>query len=199
MTKLLAGTWCLCLALAGSGMTMAQSSDTAKQASEPYDLRGLCLSDLESVEEKFIALANAVPADKLSSRPSLDSRSFAEVFLHVAGERYVILGLMGVTVPVQFEAMIPKKSTSDFEKLMPQDRARIIDELTKSWAFTKKTLAGMTNADFSKPLPKPGRQTRDGDLVILLLADQHEHLGQAVAYARENGIVPPWTNAGHGH
>jgi hypothetical protein len=25
------------------------------------------------------------------------------------------------------------------------------------------------------------------------VADAHEHLGQAVAYARENGIVPPWT------
>jgi hypothetical protein len=25
------------------------------------------------------------------------------------------------------------------------------------------------------------------------VGDAHEHLGQAVAYARENGIVPPWT------
>jgi hypothetical protein len=29
--------------------------------------------------------------------------------------------------------------------------------------------------------------------VYILVADAHEHLGQAVAYARENGIVPPWT------
>jgi hypothetical protein len=27
----------------------------------------------------------------------------------------------------------------------------------------------------------------------MLVADAHEHLGQLIAYARENGIVPPWT------
>ena len=26
-----------------------------------------------------------------------------------------------------------------------------------------------------------------------ILADMHEHLGQAIAYARMNGVVPPWT------
>jgi len=30
-------------------------------------------------------------------------------------------------------------------------------------------------------------------VVYILVADAHEHLGQSVAYARVNGIVPPWT------
>jgi hypothetical protein len=25
------------------------------------------------------------------------------------------------------------------------------------------------------------------------LSNAHEHLGQLIAYARQNGIVPPWT------
>jgi hypothetical protein len=51
----------------------------------------------------------------------------------------------------------------------------------------------MTNADFAKLLPKLGPQANAGDVVYILVADAHEHLGQSIAYARENGIVPPWT------
>jgi hypothetical protein len=51
----------------------------------------------------------------------------------------------------------------------------------------------MSNAEFAKLLPKLGPQANAGDVVYILMADAHEHLGQCVAYARENGIVPPWT------
>ena len=54
-------------------------------------------------------------------------------------------------------------------------------------------LPDMTNAEFAKLLPKFGPQANAGDVVYILVADAHEHLGQSVAYARVNGIVPPWT------
>ena len=73
------------------------------------------------------------------------------------------------------------------------DKAQILAELNKSWEFTKNTINGMTNADFAKLLPKLGPQANEGDVVYILVADAHEHLGQAVAYARENGVTPPWT------
>lgn len=195
MKKWLPATLCICLALtSGVGTVSAQNSHAAHPAGSSYDMRGQSLSDLESLQKKFVDLANAIPADKLAWRPSPDTRSFAELFLHVAGKRYVILGLMGVPVPAQFEPMLTAKATTDFETSTPKDKARIIEELNKSWEFTKKTLRVITNADFTKPLPKPGRQANDGDLIYLLVADQHEHLGQAVAYARVNGIVPPWSS-----
>jgi hypothetical protein len=28
---------------------------------------------------------------------------------------------------------------------------------------------------------------------LLLLSHAHEHLGQSIAYARTNNVVPPWT------
>lgn len=61
--------------------------------------------------------------------------------------------------------------------------------------FSKNTITGMTNADFAKLLPKLGPQANAGDVVYILVADAHEHLGQLVAYARENGVVPPWAVA----
>jgi uncharacterized damage-inducible protein DinB len=166
----------------------ARGSDDATDHTAPsYDMKGQALVDLEAVQKKFVDLANAVPADKLTWRPSADSRSFAEVFLHVAGERYGILGMMGAEKPAGFDGKTFEKSTAD--------RAQIVAELNKSWEFTEKAIKGMSNADFAKLLPKFGPQANAGDVIYILVADAHEHLGQSVAYARENGIVPPWTVA----
>lgn len=150
-----------------------------------YDMKAQALLDLETMQKKFVDLANALPADKLTWRPSGDSRSFAEVFLHVAAERYGILNLMGAETPTGVDRKGLEKSTTD--------RAQIVAELNKSWDFAQKTIKGMSNADFAKLLPKLGPQANAGDVVYILVTDAHEHLGQSIAYARENGIVPPWT------
>ncbi len=158
---------------------------TPDRTAPSYDMKGQSLVDLEAVQKKFVDLANVVPANKFTWRPSSDSRCFAEVFLHVAGERYGILSLMGAAPPEGFDRKTFEKSTTD--------KAQIVAELNKSWEFTQKTINEMSNADFAKLLPKLGPQANAGDVVYILVADAHEHLGQAVAYARENGIVPPWT------
>jgi uncharacterized damage-inducible protein DinB len=172
-----------------SGMAMAAprplADDPVDHTAPSYDMKGQALLDLETMQKKFVDLANALPADKMTWRPSADSRSFAEVFLHVAGERYGILNLMGAETPAGVDRKGLEKSTTD--------RAQIVAELNKSWDFTEKTIKGMTNADFAKLLPKLGPQANAGDVVYILVADAHEHLGQSIAYARENGIVPPWT------
>jgi uncharacterized damage-inducible protein DinB len=165
----------------------AQTSDmaAADHTAPSYDMKAQSLADLQMVQKKFVDLANAIPADKFTWRPSEDSRSFAEVFLHVAGERYQILALGGATPPAAFDGKTFEKSTTD--------KARIVDELNQTWEFAQKTINGMSNADFARLLPKLGPQANAGDVVYILVADAHEHLGQLVAYARENGIVPPWT------
>jgi uncharacterized damage-inducible protein DinB len=163
----------------------SQAAAAADRTAPSYDMKAQSLQDLQIVQKKFVDLANTVPTDKLTWRPSADSRSFAEVLLHVAGERYQILALMGATPPSDFPAKGFEKSTTD--------RARIVDELNRSWDFAQNTINGMTNADFAKLLPKLGPQANAGDVVYILVADAHEHLGQSVAYARVNGIVPPWT------
>jgi uncharacterized damage-inducible protein DinB len=168
--------------------TAGQNSEAAVAADHTapsYDMQAQSLADLGVVQKKFVDLANAFPADKFTWRPSADSRSFAEVLLHVAGERYGILGLMGAAPPQGFDRKTFEKSTTD--------KAQIIAELNKSWAFTQQTINGISNADFAKLLPKLGPQANEGDVVYILVADAHEHLGQVVAYARENGIAPPWT------
>lgn len=189
MNKMFLAVLLLSMSLSvGSMRASAQNSEMAANADHTapsYDMKAQSLVDLARVQKKFVDLANAIPADKLTWRPSADSRSFAEVFLHVAGERYGILGLMGTAPPAGFDGKKFEKSTTK--------RAQIIEDLNTSWEFAQKAINGMSNADFAKLLPKLGPQANAGDVIYILVADAHEHLGQLVAYARENGIVPPWT------
>jgi uncharacterized damage-inducible protein DinB len=181
-----------CALLAAVGVSQAatsgaQSAQSEDKTAPSYDMKAQAALDLDGVNKKVISLAQALPQDKYNWRPTPDSRSFAEVFLHVSGERYFILGLMGAAPPAGFDGKTYEKSTTD--------KAKIIDELNKSGEYTQKTIAGMANADYAKLLPKLGPQANEGDVIYILVADAHEHLGQLVAYARVNGIVPPWTVA----
>lgn len=182
LAALLAG---LCILTVPSSAQSSDMASTTDHTPPSYDMKGQSLVDLDAVQKKFIALVNTIPDNKLTWRPTPDSRSFAEVFLHVVGERYGILALMGAPKPDGFDGKALEKSTTD--------RAQIVAELNRSWDFTQKTINSMSNADFAKLLPKLGPQANAGDVVYILVADAHEHLGQAIAYSRENGIIPPWT------
>lgn len=105
----------LWLTIAGMQATAQNSSPgmMGDHTAPSYDMKGQSLLDLENVQKKFVDLANAIPSDKLTWRPSADSRSFAEVFLHVAAERYGILGLMGAEKPAGFDGKALEKSTTD--------------------------------------------------------------------------------------
>ena len=185
MNKVFQSLLLAALSVSFIGVTARAADEPADKTSPSYDMKGQSLVDLEAVQKKFVDLANALPSGKITWRPSKDSRSFAEVFLHVSGERYDILALMGAEKPAGFDGQKYEKSTTD--------KTQIVAELNKSWDFAKKTINDMSNADFARLLPKLGPQANAGDVVYIMVADAHEHLGQVIAYARENGIVPPWT------
>ena len=178
---------CLASILNASAVAMnARTADSSTDRTAPsYDMKVQALLDLQAVNKKCVDLAEALPSDKLTWRPSANTRSFAEVFLHVAGERYGILSMMGAKPPAGFKAREFEKSTTE--------KDRIVHDLNQSWDFANKTISSMNNVDFAKLLPKLGPQANQGDVVYILIADAHEHLGQLIAYARQNGIVPPWT------
>jgi uncharacterized damage-inducible protein DinB len=195
MKKLLISATALALLLSASASRSfalsgpaAQSASTtqAKDTTPPsYDMKPQALLDLDGMKQKFVALATAVPADKYNWRPAEGVRSIGEVFLHIANANYNIPNLMGTPLPAGFDPKTFEKSTTD--------KAQIIDALNKSFASAHAAIEGMTNADFNKPLPKLGPDANYGDVIYILVTHAHEHLGQSIAYARMNGVVPPWT------
>ena len=67
------------------------------------------------------------------------------------------------------------------------------EALRTSYAALRQTLTRMSAADAAAKIDMFGRQVSKADAATGLLFDQHEHLGQSIAYARSNGVTPPWS------
>jgi uncharacterized damage-inducible protein DinB len=188
LALLLAASVSSSFALSGPAAQSAQAAPAAqsKDKTPPsYDMKPQSLLDLDGMHKKFVELATAVPAEKYSWRPAEGVRSIGEVFLHIANANYNIPNLMGTPLPAGFDPKTFEKSTTD--------KAQIIDALNKSFDSAHAAIESMTNADFNKPLPKLGPDANYGDVIYILVTHAHEHLGQSIAYARVNGVTPPWT------
>jgi uncharacterized damage-inducible protein DinB len=172
----------LCVAGRASASQAGQSAD---KTAPSYDMKAQSVLDLQDMQKKFVDLATAVPAEKYNWRPTEGIRSFGELFLHVAGANYNIPHLMDVPLPAGFDPKTYEKSTTD--------KAKIIEQLNKSFEASIAVAQKMSNADFAKAEKKLGPDANDGDVIYILVTHAHEMLGQSIAYARENGVVPPWT------
>ena len=70
---------------------------------------------------------------------------------------------------------------------------KLQEALKTSYANVQKAIERLSDADLKAPVKLFGRDMTKEDAVRFLFADQHEHLGQSIAYARSNGVVPPWS------
>jgi hypothetical protein len=148
--------------------------------------------DIDGLRRKFMALAKAVPTDKLVWRPMEGTRSFREVFAHVAAE--------GNTETAMFGRPLPPGSLADFDAeearltKLPDDQ--LIAVMDRAMQSLSATLGGLSPARINSPIRYYGQSTLPRVATTYTLNDLHEHLGQLVAYARMNTIVPPWTRKG---
>jgi uncharacterized damage-inducible protein DinB len=162
----------------------AQSED---KTAPSYDMKAQAALDLQQMQKKFTSLAEAIPQEKYNWRPAEGVRSVAELFLHTAAAGFNFPPLLGTPAAGGFDGKGFEKSTTE--------KAKIVDWLNKSFAYSIHSVESMTNADFAKLLPKLGSQANEGDVIYLLVVHEHEMLGQAISYARSIGVVPPWTAA----
>lgn len=147
--------------------------------------RSEVLAEVMIQEDKFTRLAEAIPAEKFSWRPSPDVRSFAEVFLHVSAANYNLYKLVGTPPPAGFEVKGFEKSTTD--------KAKVIATLKDSFAHAKKAITAMPDANLEKSLDWFGGKNTQRGILLFIVRHAAEHLGQSIAYARFISITPPWT------
>ena len=152
-------------------------------------VRASFIGDLENVRAKFVALAEAFPQDKYSWRPMDGVRSVSEVLMLAAMEGYSF-------IPNSFGAKpadIPREEMGKLRTL--SDKAQVIEHLNKGFAHAKKELEALDPAALTAKRkimisPNPLAVT---EIALGIGGDLHEHLGQMIAYARMNKIVPPWS------
>ena len=162
-------------------------------AQERPGVMGELLRDVETVESKILGLARTMPATAYEWRPGKGIRSAGEVFAHVAGDNYFLPALIGTPAPV--ETGIDgkdNKTVAQFEA-RPWTRDRIIAELETSFAFLKSAMADTPESAVELPAKNSTRKRTTRAVWIATVSHLHEHLGQLIAYARSNGVTPPWS------
>jgi len=142
-------------------------------------------ADLDTVSSKFLQLAQAFPQDKYTWRPMEGVRSVAEVLMLAASEGYGF-------IPTTFGAK-PGMPGSREELAKVTDKNQIIDHLNKGFAYAKQQLQTVDPATLTGKRKMMGRDMSIIDGMLFVGGDLHEHLGQLIAYARMNKIVPPWS------
>ena len=171
--------WLLTFILLAVPMASAQKPDPLEGVGQGYD------GEWMHVSRQLVSLAEAIPADKYSWRPGPGVRSTGEVFMHIASANFYFLSRMGQKMPADFPSKDVEKTATD--------KAKVIDWLKRSLEAVKEAHAQATPADLRKTTEFLKHQVTYEDIYLRALVHCNEHMGQLVAYARINGIVPPWS------
>ena len=163
-----------------------KSADKVPAANAPTSgYRAEFLEDVAYYEQRYTRLADAMPADKYMWRPAEGVRSVGEVYTHIISANYGVARALGTPTPAGF----------DFKAVlaMSGEKAKVQQALKESFAHFRRAILALSDADADKPQKMFNRETTLRG--ALMTIDRHwgEHLGQSIAYARVNGVVPPWT------
>ncbi len=181
--------------IAFTGLTVAASALVPLHSAVAQDQAGgvsvteQYVADLETLESKFLDLADAMSAEQYSWRPMEGVRSVSEVFMLIVAENYVVPSAWDAVPPEGMEV-----GPQLFESL-PEvtDKAEVLDYLRKSFVYYKSVVGELSDEKLRSTIQFFGGERSVNDAIYLIGNDMHEHLGQAIAYARVNHVVPPWT------
>jgi len=140
------------------------------------------------VSRQLVALAEAIPAEKFAWRPAAGVRSTSEVLMHIAMANFYLLSVTGPKLPADLKS-------ADMEKTVTA-KAEVINWLQRSLDAVKSARVGLKPADLQRSVKINGRDATVDGMYLRIIVHANEHMGQLVAYARMNGIVPPWSAPG---
>ena len=137
------------------------------------------------VSRQLVALAEKIPAEKYNWRPAAGVRSVSEVFMHLALSNFYLLSVTGPKMPADM-------TSPDLEKTVTT-KADVIAWLKRSLEAVREARAGVKAADLPRKVRVENRDATVDGMYLRIIVHANEHMGQLVAYARMNGIVPPWS------
>ncbi len=140
------------------------------------------LHDFDRASEKLRDLAKAMPKDAFTWRLTDDVRSVSEIYMHVAGANFYFARDLGIELPADLPEELEQNVTTKAEVTL-----LFLESLDHVHQALEK------NTDLDKEIELFGRKRSIRSIFMILAGHAHEHLGQAIAYARAKGIVPPWS------
>jgi len=182
----------LCLTVLAPGVALAAYTQDKPAEKAPVSsvapatgFRAEFLEEIAYYEKRYTSLAETMLAEKYMWRPAEGVRSVGEVFTHIAGANYGVARALGTT----------PSAGLDFKSIMAlsADKPKVIQALKDSFAYFRNAVISLKEKDADKPQKMFNRQTTLRGSFIVITGHFGEHLGQSIAYARVNGVVPPWT------
>lgn len=182
-------------------MVLAGQQQPAPSTPAISPLRQDILNGFAGAAGRALALAKEVPQDKYSWRPMEGVRSFGEVFVHMAGSTLLFCSYAGLKPPqgpAQDLAAVYMKRGFEMPEIFAaeaavKDKAKILAIMEQSFRQARDLIRNMPDADLEKSVQFFGRPVTLRGLLIIMGDHLSEHVGQSIAYARVNQIVPPWS------
>ena len=142
--------------------------------------RAELIQDIEGLEQKYMGLARAM-AESHDWRPADGVRSTGEVFGHVANANFMFPTVVGLE---------PEMEAPNFESMTGD---ALLEGLEHSFMHARHSIADVPDAELDAEVEMFGRTATKRQVLTMMVSHMHEHLGQAIAYARMNGVTPPWS------
>jgi len=137
------------------------------------------MADFSGASDKLNSLGESIPDDHFDWSPAEGVRSVVEVLNHVSDANFGIAAMLG--------------HTSDYEATASDTKEGAIARLLASQDHVQELIDSLSDADLSSNAEVFGMTMNHYGALGIITGHTHEHLGQLIAYARANGVAPPWS------
>jgi uncharacterized damage-inducible protein DinB len=175
-----------------AGLSPSAAAETKKKAAKS-DFQSDLVANLTRAGGQLASLAEATPADKFGWRPTEDVRRMSEIYVHVAVANILLPTLLGAAPPKGIA--IPEKpfDLGPAWEAEVTSKEAVIARLKESFEYAAAAVRALPAKGLDAEVDVFGFPASKRAYLLILMSHAHEHLGQAIAYARTVGVVPPWT------
>jgi uncharacterized damage-inducible protein DinB len=171
-------------ALALTATLVLASPPPLEGQAAPPGFRAEIGGQFQASARKLVALAEAMPESSMTWRPMEGVASVADAYMHIARYNYYYPDVaLGVAPGADYEAWQGHVT----------DKAEVVRILRTSMDHVRAVMDGLTDEDLNRPTRLYGREVGQWAVLLQLVTHMNEHLGQEIAYARMNGVAPPWS------
>ena len=134
---------------------------------------------------RILSLAKAMPAESYTWQPEEGVYTVAKVYAHIARYNYYYL---------ESSLDIPAPDNVDVENMESLiNKEDVVTALEQSIEHVKTSINEMPAEKLDKMTELYGQSVNGQAVLMQLITHYSEHVGQAIAYARMNDVVPPWS------
>jgi uncharacterized damage-inducible protein DinB len=151
--------------------------------------KDVLLNHWKTSGEFTVAVANAMPADGYSFRPTPEEMSFGELMAHIAAaDRGACANASGLTAPA-LPAKIAEWAKDAVKVDVDKDTA--VQFLKDTFSFCEKAIPETPDSRMNAIVGPPNRKLTGEEWLWSYFTHTAHHRGQAEVYLRLKGIKPP--------